>query len=522
MDQLLLPVVLFFSTYILEDPTAYWALVLVEENRIEYWPALVAVSLGIFSGDLWLYTMGRWGTGLKILDRQVDRIIKKVEHSSWYLGISRSIQNNHVAFIVFSRFMPGFRLPVYFLSGRYKTSFMVFSLVTFVMSFVWVKAVFSGVSFGFDYFTKLTGIAPLPLYLLLFFIFLVFLRIMNFIWTPYKIKALYFKILSWRQWEFWPPWVFYFPLFFKILQLTFKYRLFITSLTAANPCFKNGGLSFDAKAEMLEVFSGFAEYVARTELVKDGVFPQNIEFPIIAKPDKGHRGDSVKLIHDRSELEEYSSSVKRPFLLQQYIPYPLEYGIFWVRLPWESEGKIWSVTRKILPEMEGNGRDNLVEQIFQDQRARYMANAYIANNVSRLDTVLAQGEKIRLANAGNHCMGAVFEDGEGDITGRTQAAISAMCNQTPGFYFGRFDIKFRDIASLENGEGFRILEVNGAEAEATHIYDKKYPVSYAYKVLFAQWEILYQIASWNRKHGIRPIPALQGLYYYARFFLFKR
>jgi hypothetical protein len=44
------------------------------------------------------------------------------------------------------------------------------------------------------------------------------------------------------------------------------------------------------------------------------------------------------------------------------------------------------------------------------------------------------------------------------------------------------------------GEGFTILELNGAASEATNAYDSSKSLREAYRILFEQWELVFAIA----------------------------
>src|SRR3546814_11492466 len=68
----------------------------------------------------------------------------------------------------------------------------------------------------------------------------------------------------------------------------------------------------------------------------------------------------------------------------------------------------------------------------------------------------------------------------------------------PEFYFGRFDVRFRSVEALGRGEDFQILEVNGASAEAIHIWDPEHTVRETYRVLFEQFRLLSEIGAGNR------------------------
>src|SRR5262249_28764742 len=57
--------------------------------------------------------------------------------------------------------------------------------------------------------------------------------------------------------------------------------------------------------------------------------------------------------------------------------------------------------------------------------------------------------------------------------------------------------------ALQRGE-FQILELNGVTAEATHIYDPAVSLLEAYRVLFQQWRIAFDIGARNRDAGHQP------------------
>jgi hypothetical protein len=71
--------------------------------------------------------------------------------------------------------------------------------------------------------------------------------------------------------------------------------------------------------------------------------------------------------------------------------------------------------------------------------------------------------------------------------------IDQIAKQIPNFYFGRFDVRYDNPESLKKGDGFEIVEVNGAGSEATHIWDPSTKLLEAYRVLFQQWELLFKI-----------------------------
>ena len=76
----------------------------------------------------------------------------------------------------------------------------------------------------------------------------------------------------------------------------------------------------------------------------------------------------------------------------------------------------------------------------------------------------------------------------------------------PGFFYGRFDIKFKSWESLQTGEDFKITEVNGVNSEPTHIYEPSYSLLKAYRDIFHHMEIIYEISEMNLALGYKTVP----------------
>jgi hypothetical protein len=90
------------------------------------------------------------------------------------------------------------------------------------------------------------------------------------------------------------------------------------------------------------------------------------------------------------------------------------------------------------------------------------------------------------------------------VTPELEQTVDAIARRVPGFYIGRFDIRYHDEASLKAGRGLMIVELNGASAEATSIYDAKNSVWQAYRTLFMQWRLVFEIGAANRRLGVKP------------------
>jgi hypothetical protein len=325
--------------------------------------------------------------------------------------------------------------------------------------------------------------------------------------------------------EFWPMWAFYPPIMLYALYLMLRYRGILLP-TVANPSFPGGGFVGESKADILTLATKHTpEWVAdffavtRPQLsdadelnqfkqdVLSRIKQKDFEFPVVAKPDMGCRGVGVKLLKNEAELVNYINHfpAQATFLIQRYVNLEGEAGVFYSRLPGQAQGQLISITLKYFPYVTGDGVRTLRELIMADDRAGKLSHLYLKRHVARLETVPAQGESIRLAFAGSHSRGAIFRNGTHLITPQMQARFDEISQRIPEFYFGRYDIRFADFAEVQQGKHFTIVEVNGAGAESTHIWDRKTTLVKAWLDLFKQYRLLFKTGYLNRKRGFKPL-----------------
>ncbi len=87
-----------------------------------------------------------------------------------------------------------------------------------------------------------------------------------------------------------------------------------------------------------------------------------------------------------------------------------------------------------------------------------------------------------------------------------RAKFDEIGHDINGFYFGRFDVRFADFNDLLQGRNFTIIEFNGAGAEFIHFWDPKFGFLEAYREMFRQYRMVFQIAAANRALGHKPMP----------------
>ncbi|MDR3539307.1 MAG: D-alanine--D-alanine ligase [Acetobacteraceae bacterium] len=319
--------------------------------------------------------------------------------------------------------------------------------------------------------------------------------------------------------EFWPNWLFYTPVVAHWLALGLRYGDFSLP-TAANPYIVTGGLCGESKLDILrQVGPDAAPMLARSTGVTlqgrtevDAVEAERamaeaaLSYPVVAKPDIGCNGTGVCLLHGRDELLRYLGGFPNHerVVLQEFIEDPHEAGLFYVRLPGQARGHITSITLKHPPTVTGDGRSTLEQLILADERAGLVSHLYMERLRDRLSEVPRQGEVVRLVFVGNHCKGSIFEDGRRLATPALTAAIERLARALPEFHFGRIDVRFASLAALRRGEDFRVIEINGAGSEATHIWDSRTKLRDAWRAQFFHYGAAFRIGAANRARGWRP------------------
>ncbi len=326
--------------------------------------------------------------------------------------------------------------------------------------------------------------------------------------------------------EFWPGWLFYAPVVAQWIALGLRYGD-MSLPTAANPRIETGGLCGESKGDIFAIAGPAAaaaiapwcrfEHVATPGGSLAGAeaaaAQAGLAYPLILKPDVGCNGAGVRLVADRAALAralpDYPAGIC--LMLQQFVPWEGEAGLFYVRLPGEAQGQITSLTLKEAPCVTGDGRSTLQALVLADPRAGRVPHLYLPRLAGRLEQVPASGERVRLVLAGNHCRGSIFRNGTPEVTPALTARLEAIVRDLPEFHFGRFDVRFRSLSALRRGEDFAIIEVNGAGSEPTHIWDARTTLREAWVDQFAHYRAAWEIGRANRSRGHRP-SGLRAMY----------
>ena len=326
--------------------------------------------------------------------------------------------------------------------------------------------------------------------------------------------------LTWHKlthWEYWPYQVVYTPIYFQYLYYALRTRSFFY-FNASNPTIRNGGFFMESKKEIYDLIP--EAYYPKTVLINSGtsleeinenIIKNKIEFPFIAKPDIGLRGTAVKKIDSVEDLIKYSTKANFDFLIQEFIPYPNEIGLFYVKLPNEMNGKITGIVSKEFLIIKGNGLNTIKELLLKDPRYEFQLDVLQKEYGDRLNQILPENESLNLVPYGNHCRGTKFIDFSHYITPKLEETFTQICNQINGFYYGRMDIMFDSFEKLEEGKNFQIVEINGAISEPTHIYDPNHSLFFGWKELIRHFHYLYKISKHNKKNGATYLSFKDGI-----------
>ena len=456
-------IALALATFASEDLACLAAGALIARGQIELLAGIIACALGIYAGDLLLYFAGRAGAP----------IARRFAPAAKLEAAARWMAERGAAVVLLSRFTPGLRLPTYLAAGILRARFWKFNMYFLIAALIWTPLFVGSAA----YLGRTFPAAPYAIGAALL------------LWQARRRLARY------ARWEFWPPWLAYLPAVPYLLWLAVKHRS-LTLFTAANPGIPTGGLVGESKSAIL----AHLPHVPEFRVVQPGETIEVAEFPVVLKPDIGERGTGVVIARTPEDVRGYLAAARTPIIVQKYVG-GLEFGVFYIRRPGEATGRIFSITEKLFPEVVGDGRSTLRDLVLRDRRAARIALVYLQREPDRIP---AEGERVRLVEIGSHCRGAVFLDGSRYETPELGAAIDAVAQSHPGFYFGRFDLRAVSLHDFQAGR-FSVLELNGVSAEATHIYDPAVSVWEAYRTIFHQWRLAFEIGAANRALGARPL-----------------
>jgi membrane protein DedA with SNARE-associated domain len=500
---------IIFGTFASEDLTCIATGLLIQRGQIGVGAGILACTTGIFAGDVGLWAIGRVFGRAALAWPWTARRLRGQNFEN-----ARDWLNRHAAgAIVASRFLPGTRFALYVVSGVLRLPGAVFMPWALVGTILWTPTIVLLTATLGDVFVG--RIAPLvgsgwTSRLMVAGTIVLALRIARTAGSAAHRIRFAARVARWRRWEFWPMWLFYAPVAAWIGCLALRHRGLAT-ITAANPGMPDGGVVGESKFDILSKLPRDAAIPSvrippavaddRLSTLRALAGAKGWSLPFVLKPDVGQRGVGVRLARSWDDVRTYLAAVPDAVLAQPYHAGPFEAGVFYYRIPGAARGRIFSITDKQFPVLVGDGRSTIETLIWTHPRYRLQGDTFAARHRAILTLVLDDGERFPIAIAGNHCQGTTFRDGRHLIAPALERRIDEIAQAYPGFFVGRFDIRYSDVDAFMAGLDVSVVELNGVTAESTNIYDPQGSLLAAYRVLFRQWSIIFTVGAANRRVG---------------------
>ncbi len=548
---------LFGLSLLHEDVATVTGAFLVVQNGMPWYFALGILFVGSVVGDFAIYGLGSMAHRIPWLRRMV--IGPNVAR------VRQWLDRNFIRVVGLARMVPGVLFPSYIACGWFGFPFRRFARVTIV-----ADAIYTGIAFTLVLTLGETVLKDLGYVawgvLIVFIVVFTILRTRNPHWSTVAAVSERHPFTAIRgllkrkpgkadgscevvpqghdlkprvaSAERIPPWLFYIPVGLCWMGWAVRHRGIMLPC-GCNPKIETGGYWGESKSEVLDqIGSEQQRWVARYVAIKlspDGtadsrqensalaiqaIEEAGIEFPLVVKPDIGWQGFGVRLVPDSEALREYLDQYPagERVVFQRYLTYEGEAGVFYARIPGEETGRVISLTLRTSANVVGDGQSTVRELILKDERARFKSSTHMGrkslhSGMDRedLDDVPAAGEVVQLAFIGSIRAGGLYKDARAEITPALSARFDAIARSMPEFHYGRFDIRYESLERLKEGEDFGIIEVNGAGAEAIHIWDPDLSLREVYRSLFAAVALQFRIGRLNRDRGFKPCSPWQFL-----------
>ncbi|MCB9846836.1 MAG: alpha/beta fold hydrolase [Phycisphaeraceae bacterium] len=517
---------IILATFVSEDATVIAVGLLIASGRLDFGVGFIGCFMGITIGDGALYAIGRFAGRPALRWPLIRQWLPERSLDRW----GRWFDKHTIAAVFVARAAPGTRLPTYLAAGLLSRRTHHFLIWAGLAAVLWTPAllliaILAGPRLLGALHETLGG--PLSVIAALVVI-LIAVRIVVACFTWTGRRRVLAGVVRLVRSEYWPSWIFYAPLGVYLAWQAVR-RGGPMSFTCLNPGVPHGGgVVGESKWTIIKglLDGGAGEWVVPTDFIAEGDSPEERAdradsiinsadgfhgYPVILKPDQAQRGHAVKLVRSRDEALEYFRGMTRDAVVQGYHPGPEEVGVLWVRQSDSDRadgraGYIFSITRKEFPVITGDGKRTIERLIWGHPRYRMQGEVFCKRFADQLDRVPGKGERIRLAEAGNHAQGTKFLDGADLITDELSRRIDEISRDYPGgFDFGRFDIRYASDEELRHGEGFVILELNGTMSESTNMYDPRKSLLWTYRVLFRQWREMYRLGHERRRAGVKPM-----------------
>ncbi len=315
--------------------------------------------------------------------------------------------------------------------------------------------------------------------------------------------------IKWTQFEYWPTWLLYLPSAFYFFYLAIRSKA-LSYFTIVNPSIYLGGFHGESKAEIFHALpaSAIPEWFVvpiGTSLseVQAKLVQHNFQYPFIYKPDVGSRGRGVYKIESPEMLETLLENQSSAYIIQAFVPYETELAVLYYKYPDQSTSGITSIAIKEFMQVVGNGKQSILELMRNEDRFRFQIESVKLKWGDAIHQIPQLGERILLEPIGNHCRGTKFLNGNELINPQLVQVFDKIMKDVEGIYFCRFDLRVKDLESLQKGKDLFVLELNGVGSDPAHIYDPRMTWHQAMKAIHQNMKIVYDISKLLHRQGIQ-------------------
>lgn len=320
-----------------------------------------------------------------------------------------------------------------------------------------------------------------------------------------------------------PKWLNLIPMVAQWVWLACRYGA-VALPASANPAITAGGLVGEGKSEYFRIMGQYAlSQTADFAVFENGgeasfgaaeeaMCEVGLSYPLIAKPDIGWCGFGVRLVRDAEELRSYLRRYPHGenIILQRYIAYEGEAGLYYVRHPDEPHGRVVGVLLRAYPRVVGDGRRTVGELIAAHPRAKRLGSDGLSEPCCDPSYIPAPEEIVRVSITGSTRVGGCYSDATSLITPALEEEVDKIARDMTELHVARFDIRYNSLGKLSLGRDFKIIEVNGAGSEAVHAWDPRYSLTDCYRIVFAKQRMIFAIGDAMRRRGYKP-PSLYAL-----------
>ena len=510
----ILILIIILCTFVAEDPTCLAAGLLAAEGIIGFWWAALACTVGIFIGDMVLYSLGRWLGRGALRRAPLKWIVKEheIDRMAGWFGSPRGM-----LVIVSSRFIPASRVPTFVTAGILRLGLPRLSLLLFTAALVWTPLLMLlGSTLGPPFMEQFPRYKQYAAWIVIGLFALIWI-VTHWIvpaMTWRGRREIVMKVRGLMQPSLWPGWLLYLPVRLGIVLLSLRHRR-LTAFASANPALgRIGGFIGDSKSLLLRPFQRDSRCCPTLALSLEDTQEERIKeaaafaachgFPVVFKPEVAEDGAGLRFVHTQEQLERLVRGAQEDFLLQKFIP-GFEFEVVWRRNPGKDDGRIMALLHKHDVTVRGDGEQTLEELIWLDEVAVSRANLFLRCHARDLNRVIPAGQKVTLNLTGSYGHGARCRHRADLTTVELEAAVTQFAKRFPGLHFARFDLRATSMEDLKAGR-FIVTEVGGCCHVSSLLRDESLRFSRSYAAVWGQLKACLEAGAYNLRQKVRPVP----------------